>query len=57
MSDDELAARNEAAGRELDQVLDVEAGLAEVQQAAATVNDGLDRLFRWLGPPPTNPEK
>lgn len=44
----------------LDQVLDVEAGLAEVlstaptedtQRAAATINDGLGNLFRRLGPP------
>ena len=57
MSDDELAARNEDMTRDLDQILDVEAGLAEVQRAAATVNDGLDNLFRRLGPPADADEK
>lgn len=50
-SDDELAARVEQMDRDLDQVLDVEAGLAEVLHAGQAVDDGLDRLFRRLGPP------
>lgn len=55
-----LADANASLLADLDQVPDVEAGLAEVlstapaedaQRAAATVNDGLETLFRKLGPP------
>lgn len=41
-----LADANTAMVRDLGQVLDVEAGLS-----ADTINDGLDNLFRRLGPP------
>jgi hypothetical protein len=49
--DSELEARVEGMTHELDQVLDVEAGLAEALSAGKAVDHGLDRLFRRLGPP------
>lgn len=57
---DPTVAAHDRTVNDLGQVLDVEAGLAEVlatapaedaQRAAATVNDGLETLFRKLGPP------
>ncbi|MFI0156244.1 hypothetical protein [Streptomyces lydicus] len=60
---DPIADMNAAMTRDLGQVLDVEAGLAEVlstataedaHRAAAVVNDALATLFQRLGPPPTD---
>lgn len=57
---DPIHEANETMTRDLGQVLDIEAGLAEAlstgpadntQRAAATINDGLETLFRKLGPP------
>ena len=50
-SDHELDAHVEGMTRELDQVLDVEAGLVEVLSAGRTVDRGLESMFRRLGPP------
>ncbi|MGY0065123.1 hypothetical protein ACWY4P_54045 (plasmid) [Streptomyces sp. LZ34] len=61
-----LADANTRLLADLDQVLDVEAGLAEVlsiaaaedaQRAAFTINDGLANLFLRLGPPDHETEK